>query len=122
MLAQNLAFVNVNTRIDVKTPAILQFIDSECSGLAGIHRYQYAIKAARNAALPWLVRLKTVCHDSLAGGSGEHIIAQANDTSCRDVELQMLQVAFGLHHQQLAFALGNQFYHLSRYFGGNIYD
>src|SRR6185437_15593154 len=97
MFAQNLAFVNIYTRVDMKTAAVLQFIDRERGSFTCIHRYQYTIQPARNASLPWFIGFETVGHDGLAGGSGEYIIAQANDAPCGDIEFQVLQVAFWLH-------------------------
>src|SRR5690606_19796274 len=51
---------------------------------------------------------------------GKHVIPQSDNAPCRDIELKVLHIAFGLHDQQFALPLCHKLDHLTRHVGRYI--
>src|SRR5690606_6865726 len=114
VLAHDLAFIDLHAGVDEEAATILEFINRVGRCLSLFHRHQYTGQTTRNGAFPRLVGFEPVRHYGFAGRSRKHVIAQADDTPCRDVKLEVLHVALGLHDEEFALALGNQLDDLAR--------
>ena len=120
VLAYHLAGIDLFLRENKEASSILKLIDGISVCRAGLHCYERAIGATLDVALPRLIFMKAVGHDSLAGRSCEHIVAQTDDATRGYEKLQMYAVILGGHGDHLALATGHHIYYLGRIFLGDI--
>src|ERR1700748_3411943 len=103
MFRDDLSYIYFFTRIDEKGTAILQLIDGISRGLFLVLRQQDAIAPAGDRAFPRFVFEEAVRHDGFAGGIGQHIATQTDQSAGRDLEFQVLHVALAFHDQHFSF-------------------
>ena len=104
VLSHNLSGIDLLLREYEEAATVLKLVEGISISRSSLHSYERAIGAALNVALPWLVFKEAVRHDCLAGRTGEHIAAQANDTTRWYVEVDKDAVVLGLHRHHLASA------------------
>ena len=120
MLSHHLAKIHLVTRIDEELATVLQLVDGIGIGSACLHRNHRTVDTAGNLPLEGLVLLETVGHDGLTLTGGEHIGTQTDDTSRRDIELDIHPVGLALHRGHLSLAAGHHINHLRGKLLGHI--
>ena len=120
MLAHYLACINLFLRENEEFAAVLQLVNGIGKSRTGLHGNHRTVGTPFNLTLIRLIFLKTVCHDSLAGRSGQHIGTQTDDTARRHVELKIYTFAGTFHLHHFTFTTGHHINHLAGIFFGNI--
>ena len=112
MLTYYLTCINILAWIDEELSTILKLIDSISKSVTGIHRNHRTVYSALNLALVWLILLKAMSHDCLALTGSENIGTKTDDTTRRNIELDVYTLALTLHRGHLALTAGNHINHL----------
>ena len=114
MLAHNLSGINLITRINKELATILQFIDAIGESRSCLHSNHGTIHTTFNLAFIWLVLFETVRHDGLSLTGCEHVGAQADNATRRNIELNVHSVGLTLHRCHLTFSASHHIYHFRR--------
>ena len=97
MFAHYLTAVNLFTRIDEELATILKLVNRVSIGCTCLHCNHRTVHTAYYLALIRLILLEAVSHNGLALACCEHVGTQTDDTTRRNVELDVNTFAECLH-------------------------
>ena len=78
MLADNLAGINLDTRLDEETPAVLKLVHRVGHRNTGFERHQRTVSPALDVTLVRLVILEAVSDDSLSLSCSKQVAAESH--------------------------------------------